>query len=90
MRTDVAAPWQPAIDRHVRVHLNTDRTCEECPHAPGEENVVGTVVDACPTRLAPGHPYLVVFDRPALCEVHPGLYVSVSARYYAGDELTPA
>jgi hypothetical protein len=90
VRTDLAAPWRPAIDQHVRVHLIADRACEECPHALGEEDVVGVVLDDRPTRLAPGHPYLVVFDRPPLCEVRPGLCVSVSARHYAGDELTPA
>ena len=90
VRTDRAAPWRPAIDRHVRVHLHTEHACEECPHAPGEEGAVGTVLDDHPTRLAPGHPYLAIFDRPTLCEVDLGLHVPMSARYYAGDELAPA
>jgi hypothetical protein len=75
--------------QRVRVQLRSGRDCPEVPHFPGEDRMVGRVIGATPTRDAPTHPYLVVFDSPLVCAVRGGQTFQLWSRQYAQDELVP-
>jgi len=81
---NAAQPLQ--IGSRVRIQLRRSHDCQEAPHFPEEHGMTGRVVHTRPTSVAPGHPYLVMFDEPLLCSVRGGSF-RLSARHCAADEL---
>ena len=77
-----------AVGDHVRVILHDHvRECEEAPHGPDERGHTGRIMGEPRTTLSPGHPYLVLFDRPCTTISRLGTRLNIPARHYASDEL---
>ena len=75
------------IGDRVRVISPVATQCDECPHFVGEADCVGRVVYDAPSRFAPSHPYLIVFDTPCLATTRHHGPVPISSRHYAAHEL---
>ena len=83
--------WRPRSGERVRVRatFGEGRACPDLPHYPDEAGHTGTVYVGRPREGAPGHPYLVQFDRPVPVVKVMGRFLALPARHYAADELEP-
>jgi hypothetical protein len=73
----------------VRIAIRRDRTCEDCPHFPGEAERVGRIVHAPAPSFTPSHPYLILFADPCFTETRFSGRLAITTRLYAADELEP-
>jgi hypothetical protein len=83
--------WRPSVGDRVRVQdgVAAMRDCAEPPHYPAESGRPATVRAEKARPGAPGHPFLVVFDRPSPVVALRGLSIPLATRHYAAEELEP-